>query len=58
MTKHVASVKFTKSEMKTVRSAARKLGISLSAFVAEAAAAKAAEVQRVCPTCKREHRAA
>lgn len=45
------SVKFSKKEARVVRAAAKKMGKSLSAFIAESATKTAFDVANKCPMC-------
>lgn len=54
----VASIRFTRADLRRIRRAASKLGVPLSDFVAKAALEQAAKVSRECPTCGRQHHAA
>jgi len=51
MAKRSHSVKFSKREARVVRAAAKKVGKSLSAFIAEVATKAAVEAMQTCPTC-------
>jgi len=58
MVKTPHSVKLSKVEAREVKRAAAKLGMSLSAFMADVAVNQAAKVLEKCPVCgKRQHAA-
>jgi hypothetical protein len=51
----LVAAKLTPNEYEIARDTAAKLGITLSTFIAEAVADRAARVRRVCPTCGRKY---
>lgn len=55
MPKQPRSIKFSRDAMRLIKAGAKKTGKSISAFVAEAAEAKALELQAHCPTCGKRH---
>lgn len=53
--KQPTTVKLSLGALRQIKVAAKKLDMTLSAFIAEAAELRAAEVKKQCPTCHRAH---